>query len=147
RHRTEVWTHRRQHLSGRTDARTTVLPAAGSRLGAVSNADPQPLYVRLRDASRRWNHGSSGPQCSERHSRRLEARKNLMPASSNRVVVIGGGHNGLVAACYLAKAGFAPIVLERRNVIGGSAVTEEIHPGFQCPALAHSLGPLFPGIA
>jgi phytoene dehydrogenase-like protein len=63
------------------------------------------------------------------------------------LVVVGGGHNGLVAACYLAKAGFAPLVLERREIVGGAAVTEEIHPGFRCPTLAHSGGPLLPRIA
>jgi len=46
------------------------------------------------------------------------------------VIVIGGGHNGLVNAAYLAKAGKKVIVLERRHVLGGAAVTEEIFPGF-----------------
>ena len=63
------------------------------------------------------------------------------------VLVVGGGHNGLVAAAYLAKAGLWPLVLERRDVVGGAAVTEEIHPGFRCSTLAHSGGPLLPRIA
>jgi phytoene dehydrogenase-like protein len=67
-----------------------------------------------------------------------------MPPAGRRVIVIGGGHNGLVAAYYLAKAGLNPLVLERRETVGGCAVTEEIHPGFQCPAVAHSLGPFLP---
>jgi phytoene dehydrogenase-like protein len=46
-------------------------------------------------------------------------------------LVIGGGHNGLVCAFYLARAGFAVTVLERRGVVGGAAVTEEFHPGFR----------------
>src|ERR1700685_2841671 len=46
------------------------------------------------------------------------------------VIVIGGGHNGLVNAAYLAKAGKKVIALERRHVLGGAAVTEEIIPGF-----------------
>ena len=62
------------------------------------------------------------------------------------VVIIGGGHNGLVAACYLAKAGLKPLVLERREIVGGASVTEEIHPGFRCSTLAHSAGPLLPQI-
>ena len=46
-------------------------------------------------------------------------------------VIIGGGHNGLVAAAYLAKAGKKVLVLERRHVLGGAAVTEELYPGFK----------------
>src|SRR5499425_3697224 len=46
------------------------------------------------------------------------------------VIVIGGGHNGLTNAAYLAKAGKKALVLERRQVLGGAAVTEEIIPGF-----------------
>src|SRR5207249_12323347 len=58
------------------------------------------------------------------------------------VVISGGGHNGLVTAFYLAKAGFKPLVLERRTQPGGAAITEEFHPGFRCSTLAHSAGPL-----
>jgi phytoene dehydrogenase-like protein len=58
------------------------------------------------------------------------------------VVIIGGGHNGLVAAFYLAKAGFKPLVLERRAQTGGAAITEEFHPGFRGSILAHSAGPI-----
>jgi len=47
------------------------------------------------------------------------------------VVIVGAGHNGLVCACYLAKAGLKVKVLERRRVVGGAAVTEEFHPGFR----------------
>ena len=47
------------------------------------------------------------------------------------VIVIGGGHNGLVNAAYLARAGRKVLVLERRHVLGGAAVTEEIFPGFK----------------
>jgi phytoene dehydrogenase-like protein len=53
-----------------------------------------------------------------------------VPANSFDVVIIGGGHNGLVAACYLAKAGFSVCVLERYHEVGGAAYTQEIHPGF-----------------
>jgi phytoene dehydrogenase-like protein len=58
------------------------------------------------------------------------------------VVIIGGGHNGLVTAFYLAKAGFKPLVLERRPQTGGAAITEEFHPGFRGSILAHSAGPI-----
>lgn len=56
-----------------------------------------------------------------------------------RPIVIGGGHNGLVAAFYLAKAGLKPIVLEATTDVGGGAVTREIHPGFHVPAFTHEL--------
>lgn len=46
------------------------------------------------------------------------------------VVIVGGGHNGLVCAAYLARAGLDVVVLERRHVLGGAAVSEQIHPGF-----------------
>ena len=58
------------------------------------------------------------------------------------VVIIGGGHNGLVAAALLAKAGLKVLVLERRDVVGGAAVTEEFHPGFRVSSLAHAAGPV-----
>jgi phytoene dehydrogenase-like protein len=57
-------------------------------------------------------------------------------------LIIGGGLNGLTCAFYLARAGLQPIVLERREVFGGGAITLEIHRGFRAPALAHALGPL-----
>lgn len=61
-------------------------------------------------------------------------------------VIIGAGHNGLVTAFYLAKAGLKPLVLEARSTVGGAAVTEEIGPGYRCPALAHVVGPMRPSI-
>src|SRR5438067_2740371 len=57
------------------------------------------------------------------------------------IIIIGAGHNGLVAAYYLAKAGLKPLVLERRDIIGGACTTEEFHPGFRA-SLANSAGPL-----
>src|SRR5437870_3680861 len=62
------------------------------------------------------------------------------------IVIIGAGHNGLVTAFYLAKAGFKPLLLERRPVAGGATVTDEFYPGFQCSTLAHSAGPLSPEV-
>ena len=62
------------------------------------------------------------------------------------IVIIGGGHNGLVTAFYLAKAGFKPLILERRDQVGGAAITDEFHPGFHCSTLAHSAGPIRPDI-
>jgi phytoene dehydrogenase-like protein len=62
------------------------------------------------------------------------------------LLLIGGGHNALVTAFYLAKAGRKPVVLERRPIVGGCAVTEEFAPGYKAPTLAHALGPLRPSI-
>jgi phytoene dehydrogenase-like protein len=55
------------------------------------------------------------------------------------VVIVGAGHNGLVCACYLAKAGLRVKVLERRPVVGGAAVTEEFHPGFRNSVAAYTV--------
>src|SRR5437762_6432461 len=66
-------------------------------------------------------------------------------ALQNNIIIIGAGHNGLVAAGYLARAGFKTLVLERRATIGGACATEEFHPGFRA-SLANSAGPLLPEI-
>ena len=69
----------------------------------------------------------------------LKHSKGKPPVTEPReVVIIGAGHNGLVTAFYLAKAGFKPLVLERREIIGGCAITEEFHPGFRCSRLSHA---------
>src|SRR6478736_1371726 len=62
------------------------------------------------------------------------------------VIVIGGGHNGLVNAAYLARAGRKVLVLERRHVLGGAAVTEEIHPGFKYSVCSYVVSLLRPEI-
>ncbi|HXJ92479.1 MAG TPA: NAD(P)/FAD-dependent oxidoreductase [Terriglobia bacterium] len=58
------------------------------------------------------------------------------------VIIIGAGHNALVTAFYLGRAGLHPLVLERREVVGGAAVTEEFHPGFWSSIYAHAAAPL-----
>lgn len=65
----------------------------------------------------------------------------------DKVLIIGGGHNALITAFYLAKGGFKPTVLERREQVGGGAVTEEFHPGFKASTLSHTLGPLRADVA
>jgi phytoene dehydrogenase-like protein len=61
-------------------------------------------------------------------------------------VIIGGGHNGLVCAAYLASAGLKVTVLERRSVVGGAAVTEEFHPGFRNSVAAYTVSLLNPKV-
>src|SRR5436305_5928976 len=61
-------------------------------------------------------------------------------------VVVGGGHNGLVAAAYLAGAGLRVLVLERRPVLGGAAVSEEVFPGFRYSVASYVVSLLRPEI-
>src|SRR5580704_17287647 len=62
------------------------------------------------------------------------------------VVIIGGGHNGLTCAAYLAAAGLRVRVLERRKVVGGAAVTEEFVPGFRNSVAAYTVSLLNPKV-
>ena len=61
-------------------------------------------------------------------------------------LIIGGGHNGLVCAAYLAAGGLKVTVLERRHLVGGAAVTEEFHPGFRNSVAAYTVSLLNPKI-
>src|SRR5438552_5453821 len=61
-------------------------------------------------------------------------------------IVIGGGHNGLTNAAYLAKGGLRTLVLERRNLVGGAAITEELRPGFWFTTFSYALSLLRPDI-
>lgn len=61
-------------------------------------------------------------------------------------IVIGGGHNGLVNGAYLARAGLSTMILERRHLVGGAAITEELHPGFSFTTFSYALSLLRPRI-
>src|ERR1700685_2154428 len=67
-------------------------------------------------------------------------------ANERDVVIIGGGHNGLVCAFYPAQAGLKVTVLERRDVVGGAAVTEEFYPGFRNSVAAYTVSLLNPKV-
>jgi len=69
-----------------------------------------------------------------------------MTSNQYDAIIIGGGHNGLIAAAYLARAGKKVVVLERRPVIGGAAVTEEIFPGYKFTEFSYVVSLLRPEI-
>jgi len=72
-----------------------------------------------------------------------------MTTASNRsydAIIVGGGHNGLVNGAYLAKAGLKTLIIERREVVGGAAITEELVPGFQFTTFSYALSLLRPDI-
>jgi len=70
----------------------------------------------------------------------------MVDSTARDAVIVGGGHNGLVCAAYLAAAGLKVTVLERRAVVGGAAVTEEFHPGFRNSVAAYTVSLLNPKV-
>ena len=72
-----------------------------------------------------------------------------LPVRADReldVAIIGAGHNGLVAAAYLARAGLSVALFERREVVGGAAVTEEFAPGFRNSTASYTVSLLHPKV-
>src|SRR5512142_2615307 len=78
-------------------------------------------------------------------SRRAWVRSDRV-APEYDAVVVGGGHNGLTCACYLAGAGLKVAVFERRSVVGGAAITEEFHPGFRNSTASYTVSLLHPKV-
>ena len=69
-----------------------------------------------------------------------------MPSNTYDAIVVGGGHNGLTNGAYLAKAGLKTLIVERRPVVGGAAITEELWPGFSFTTFSYALSLLRPDI-
>ena len=61
-------------------------------------------------------------------------------------IIIGGGHNGLVCAFYLARKGLKTCILERSSTVGGAAITEEFHPGFRNSVASYTVSLLQPKV-
>jgi phytoene dehydrogenase-like protein len=70
----------------------------------------------------------------------------MAPRTPWDVVIVGAGHNGLACACYLARAGLRVVMVERRAVVGGAAVTEEFHPGFRNSTASYTVSLLNPRV-
>jgi phytoene dehydrogenase-like protein len=75
-----------------------------------------------------------------------ESSRNPGKGKAYDVIVVGGGHNGLVNGAYLAKAGLQVLIIERRHLVGGAAITEELHPGFSFTTFSYALSLLRPDI-
>jgi len=103
--------------------------------------------VRLIGPSRRRDLGRAGPQCRRRAAPRATRPRFCERRVKYDAIVIGGGHNGLVCAAYLGRAGLRVLVLEAREAVGGMAATAELLPGVRVPHLAHTVGRLSPVVA
>ena len=71
---------------------------------------------------------------------------NTQPSTSYDAIVVGGGHNGLVAAAYLAKSGLRTLLLEKRATLGGTVETRTLDDGSRAPGLFHTVGRLRPAV-
>ncbi len=97
--------------------------------------------------TRSLRHLSNRKSIARKHHNATTTARNVSTSSDYDAIVVGGGHNGLVAATYLAKSGLKRVcVLERRHVVGGAAITEEIVKGFKFSRASYLLSLLRPAI-
>jgi phytoene dehydrogenase-like protein len=89
---------------------------------------------------------AAGPKAKAKAPRPTGPKTTRSADRTYDAIVIGGGHNGLVNGAYLAKAGLRTLILERRNVVGGAAITEELRPGFWFTTFSYALSLLRPDI-
>ncbi|HET9614274.1 MAG TPA: NAD(P)-binding protein, partial [Candidatus Limnocylindrales bacterium] len=111
---------------------------------------------RATAAAPRTGRAARNGAANARADRRSTANGSARPAAARPdqgardrtydAIVIGGGHNGLVNGAYLAKAGLKTLILERRHLVGGAAITEELRPGFWFTTFSYALSLLRPDI-
>src|SRR5690606_17977268 len=109
----------------------------------VFRSSPSPVLSLAAGGGRGpFPRGTLADRVTAFHPGALQSR----PMENTDIIVVGGGHNGLVCACYLAGAGLRVQVLEAAPVVGGAAVTEEFHPGFRNSMASYTVSLLHPGI-
>ncbi len=114
----------------------------GRRLAGQPRAHDQPPVP-----DGRGRRGQAAPvQPTTEDGERLMAPDNKPKSKQYDAIIVGGGHNGLVNGAYLAKAGLKTLILERRHLVGGAAITEELVPGFHFTTFSYALSLLRPDI-
>src|SRR5215204_3265402 len=114
---------------------------------APTSRQPAPTYgSSSRSPTTTRRSGSPRPRCrsSTRPGKRMSEEG--MSSHDFDAIVVGGGHNGLTNAAYLGKAGLRTLVLEKNDLVGGAAITEELMPGFSFTTFSYALSLLRPEI-
>ena len=131
--------HRYEYFDAAVAPAAALQPGTEDRLMAKSTSAPAPAGTAARRRPRRQTGGA-----------RVEPN-GVPPTAAPAIarydaIVIGAGHNGLVNGAYLAKAGLKTLILERRHLVGGAAITEELRPGFWFTTFSYALSLLRPDI-